>query len=71
MKVPAAVDQYDMSSLQRIISGAAPLSASLTKAVVNRLKGRGADTKIVQVRIFFPARGAVICLTTCSFRVMA
>lgn len=46
-----AVDQYNLTTLRRLVSGAAPLGAGLTKAVVDRLKSRGADTAIVQVRV--------------------
>nr|AIZ77406.1 4-coumarate:CoA ligase [Inonotus obliquus] len=42
------VDQYNLKSLRRLVSGAAPLGASLTKAVVNRLRSRGAEVTIVQ-----------------------
>ena len=43
-----AVAQYNVTSLQRLVSGAAPLGAGLTKAVVDRLKSFGATTTIVQ-----------------------
>ena len=31
-----AVDQYDMSTLETLFSGAAPLGAALSKQVINR-----------------------------------
>ena len=39
------VDQYDLSSLRSILSGAAPLDESLAKAVEQRLR-KGADTGV-------------------------
>jgi acyl-CoA synthetase (AMP-forming)/AMP-acid ligase II len=39
------VDQYDLSSLKSILSGAAPLDESLAKAVEQRLR-KGADTGV-------------------------
>nr|WBR81425.1 4-coumaroyl-CoA ligase [Sanghuangporus baumii] len=43
-----AVDQHNLSSLRRLVSGAAPLGAALTQAVQERLKSRGAQVAIVQ-----------------------
>ncbi|KAL5530601.1 hypothetical protein ACEPAF_6859 [Sanghuangporus sanghuang] len=43
-----AVEQHNLTSLKRLVSGAAPLGAALTKAVQERLKSRGAQVTIVQ-----------------------
>ncbi|KAL5527262.1 hypothetical protein ACEPAG_6053 [Sanghuangporus baumii] len=42
------VEQHNLTSLKRFVSGAAPLGAALTKAVQERLKSRGAQVTIVQ-----------------------
>ena len=44
------MDQCNLTSLKRIVSGAAPLGAALTKAVQERFRSRGAQVTIVQVR---------------------
>jgi len=36
MSSQLAVDQYDMSTLETVCSGAAPLGAALSKQVINR-----------------------------------
>src|ERR1700749_705937 len=43
-----ATDQYDLRSLQRLSSGAAPLSASLVTAVKQRLSARGCQAIVTQ-----------------------
>ncbi|TFK33289.1 AMP binding protein [Crucibulum laeve] len=43
-----AIDQYDMSSITNIASGAAPLSAALANKVLDRLKARGANVVLLQ-----------------------
>lgn len=43
-----AVEKYNMKSLTRLMSGAAPLGAGLTRAVGKRLKSQGAQVTIVQ-----------------------
>ncbi|EIW83606.1 acetyl-CoA synthetase-like protein [Coniophora puteana RWD-64-598 SS2] len=43
-----AVDKYDMSSLETLISGAAPLGGELVSSVKERLGKRGADVCITQ-----------------------
>jgi acyl-CoA synthetase (AMP-forming)/AMP-acid ligase II len=42
------VDQYDLSSLQSILSGAAPLDEQLALAVEQRLRAKGADVTVGQ-----------------------
>ncbi|KAG7449634.1 AMP binding protein [Guyanagaster necrorhizus] len=44
----AAVEQYDLTSLKVLISGAAPLGAALTKQVNDRLHARNTNCAIVQ-----------------------
>ncbi|KAK0486158.1 AMP binding protein [Armillaria novae-zelandiae] len=43
-----AVEQYDLTSLKVLISGAAPLGAALTKQVNDRLRARKVNCAIVQ-----------------------
>ncbi|KAI5124907.1 hypothetical protein M0805_007335 [Coniferiporia weirii] len=43
-----AASQYNLESLDRLISGAAPLGAGLTKAVKDRLASLGAETRVIQ-----------------------
>ncbi|OAX43714.1 AMP binding protein [Rhizopogon vinicolor AM-OR11-026] len=43
-----AIQKYDLSSLQILFSGAAPLGADLVSTVTKRLKGVGADVTITQ-----------------------
>jgi len=43
-----APTKYDMTSLFSLVSGAAPLSDSLSNAVVARMKGLGANISVVQ-----------------------
>jgi acyl-CoA synthetase (AMP-forming)/AMP-acid ligase II len=42
------VDQYDLSSLTAILSGAAPLDEQLAKAVENRLRAKGGEVTVAQ-----------------------
>ncbi|KAK0460922.1 AMP binding protein [Desarmillaria tabescens] len=43
-----AVEQYDLTSLKVLVSGAAPLGAALTKQVNDRLRSRNTNCAIVQ-----------------------
>ena len=43
-----AVSEYDLSSLEYLLSGAAPLSLSLLEAFNSRLRSRGADVAVIQ-----------------------
>ncbi|THH08651.1 hypothetical protein EW145_g2566 [Phellinidium pouzarii] len=43
-----AVSQYNISSIRRLLSGAAPLGAGLTKAVNDRLNSLGVKARILQ-----------------------
>ena len=45
---PIAVEKYDIKSLKRLMSGAAPLGPGLTRAVGTRLRSHGAQVQIVQ-----------------------
>lgn len=44
----SAIQKYNLTSLQILFSGAAPLGAELVSAVMKRLKGIGADVTITQ-----------------------
>lgn len=43
-----ALSQYDLSSLEYMLSGAAPLSMSLMKALTKRLQDFGARAQLIQ-----------------------